>query len=218
MDKLEYTTFRSSRHHPQGTISPRPARARIGGVSMDWATYAICPGCDSKYRAPFGDVVHLHFAACPTCGERKSNQRVGGWQVRTMRFVNPFKLFKRSTWKLPSYWETHGNPPTTTTETAALRAKIEALLGEKRANAFSTKPLKEIAFAEFDIMERLAKLAPAMLNTLDATEARLRVATEALIKIAETCSPFSGCDLADGSAQRAGSTSRKALTALGANQ
>ena len=57
----------------------------------DWDTYAVCPGCDRKYRAPFGKSVHLHFEVCPACGEPDArwNGRFGsGWPVRILRVID----------------------------------------------------------------------------------------------------------------------------------
>jgi Zn-finger nucleic acid-binding protein len=56
-----------------------------------WDTYAVCPGCDTKYRAPFGDNRHLHFDVCPRCGEgnaRWTGRFGSGWLVKTMRFID----------------------------------------------------------------------------------------------------------------------------------
>jgi len=55
--------------------------------------YAICPRCDAHYRAPFGSLFHLHFEACPKCGEEKSH-----WPVRTLQWVSTSKLFSPKTW------------------------------------------------------------------------------------------------------------------------
>jgi Zn ribbon nucleic-acid-binding protein len=67
----------------------RPSQPRYG----EWDSYAICPGCDAKFRAPFGNEFHVHFSVCPECGHVK-----GGWQIRTMRPV--------SRWGERVQWET----------------------------------------------------------------------------------------------------------------
>jgi hypothetical protein len=94
---------------------------------MAWDTYAICPGCNEKYRAPFGDAIHIHFAVCPNCGERKSDRWIEGWNVRTLRFVEPFRLFQRNTWKLDSYWEARDGKPVLETSTPADRNQGERI-------------------------------------------------------------------------------------------
>lgn len=69
-----------------------------------WDTYAICPGCDAKHRAPFGDTFHIHFECCPSCGTPKR-----GWRVRIMRWVSTSELFRPSTWGT-GRWETREDP------------------------------------------------------------------------------------------------------------
>lgn len=65
-----------------------------------WDTYAVCTGCDTKYRASFGDTFFLHFECCPICGEDKDK-----WPVHVMRYVPTGELFKPSTWGT-GHWET----------------------------------------------------------------------------------------------------------------
>ena len=56
-----------------------------------WDTYAVCPGCDRKYIAPFGNSFHLPFEICPHCGEgnaRRSRFAAGsGWRVAAFRVI-----------------------------------------------------------------------------------------------------------------------------------
>lgn len=68
---------------------------------MEWDTYAICPGCGDNFRAPFGSAFHVHFSACPKCGERKRDS----WTVKVMRWVSTSRLFSPSTWGT-GHWET----------------------------------------------------------------------------------------------------------------
>jgi len=67
----------------------------------DWDVYAICPGCGHHFRAPFGEIFHVHFACCPTCGEPKNRAT---WRTQTMRWVSDSVLFKPSTWGT-GHWE-----------------------------------------------------------------------------------------------------------------
>lgn len=64
-----------------------------------WDLYAVCPGCDRKYIAPFGNTFHLPFEICPHCGEgnaRRSRFVAGsGWRVAAFRVING-RFFERS--------------------------------------------------------------------------------------------------------------------------
>jgi hypothetical protein len=65
----------------------------------DWDKYAECPDCHRRFKLPFGDLFHLHFSVCPECGTAKTSR----WRVMTMRWVNPSRLFRPSTWGLGHY-------------------------------------------------------------------------------------------------------------------
>lgn len=73
-----------------------------------WEKYAVCPGCEAKYRAPSGILFLVPFAVCPACGEEKDNWvgrfNMSKWSIRTMRYVPTSQLFRPSTWG-SGYWE-----------------------------------------------------------------------------------------------------------------
>jgi hypothetical protein len=77
-----------------------------------------------------------------------------------------------------------------------LRAKIAAVDAMPFSDAWKSAN-EELGFT-------MVRAMPTILDMIDNLEA-------ALVKIAETCTPFSGCDLADGAAVRAGSVARAAL-------
>ena len=68
-----------------------------------WHSRAVCE-CGHHETCPFGNLIHIHKACCPSCGEP-----VGAWQVAVMRWI-PFSIWwKPKTW-LAGRWETKEKP------------------------------------------------------------------------------------------------------------
>lgn len=77
----------------------------------EWHPRIKCPKCGWHTYAPFGNIFHVHFTCCPTCGTHKPSRiyskiKIDGkdeyWEIVTMRkkilrFV-PYKLWNPFTW------------------------------------------------------------------------------------------------------------------------